>query len=186
MKAVSHKQLGAYLVDQYIADAPKRYIRAFKLGCVEPDKNPATYLKGSFRHQWLRGHNWSNMGNYLEKLSSKLEEKAKMRMLDFYKLGKLIHYIADAFTLAHNSSFDRNLKVHREYETRLEEYFPLLLGFYKHSYVPFTRTVADMIYIFHKDYIHRPQSIYTDAAFSVTVCSSVLKRILDEKQLSYA
>ena len=52
MRGKSHKTLGKYLADKYMTAVPKRYIQAFLLGCIEPDRNPATYLKGSVRRQW--------------------------------------------------------------------------------------------------------------------------------------
>lgn len=185
-KAHSHKQLGAYLAEKYISDAPRRYIRVFKIGCVEPDKNFITYLKGSFRHQWLRGHNWGNTTRYMNRLSKKLEQREKLRLLDFYKLGKLIHYTADAFTLAHNDYFGDNLKEHRSYETKLENYFPWILQLYQHAPVSHCDSVFDLIRTFHNDYLSRPKSVHTDAAFSITVCSSVLDLlILNRRDLQY-
>lgn len=38
-----------------------------------------------------------------------------------YLLGKLIHYIADAFTFPHNNVFKRNLVQHCKYENKLHQ-----------------------------------------------------------------
>lgn len=48
MRGKSHRCLGNYLVQRYMGDAPQSHIKAFLLGCIEPDRNPATYLKGSY------------------------------------------------------------------------------------------------------------------------------------------
>ena len=49
MRGKSHRCLGQYLVEKYMPNAPKRYIRAFLIGCIEPARNPVAYLKGSIR-----------------------------------------------------------------------------------------------------------------------------------------
>ena len=98
MRGKSHRCLGQYLVEKYMPHAPKRYIRAFLIGCIEPDRNPVTYLKGSIRCQWLRGHNYENARRYMRRLSERLERKERLFLIDYYALGKLIHYTVDAFT----------------------------------------------------------------------------------------
>ena len=49
MRGKSHLRLAQYLVEHYLPDAPKSCQIAFRIGCIEPDRNPATYLKGSIR-----------------------------------------------------------------------------------------------------------------------------------------
>lgn len=178
MKAENHKQLANYLAEKYISDVPPRYVRAFKLGCVEPDKNITTYFKGSIKYQWMRGHNWNNMSRYIRRTSRKLERKEDLRLLDFYKLGKLIHYVADAFTLAHNEFFEKNLKKHRSYEKRLQEYFASQLQKYRHITDTLYDSVMDLICSYHNDYLNSPKSIHTDASFCIKVCSTVLEILL--------
>jgi len=95
----SHISLGHYLIDRYFSWQPRRYRQAFLLGCIEPDRNPATYLKGSFRSQWLRGHNYRNARHFMARISSRLEKKETLNLFDYYTLGKLIHYTADALPL---------------------------------------------------------------------------------------
>ena len=105
MRGKSHRCLGKYLVQHYMSDTPERYVKAFLLGCIEPDRNPATYLKGSIRCQWLRGHNYRNARRFMRAISARLERKEKLNLFDYYTLGKLIHYTTDAFTYAHNDTF---------------------------------------------------------------------------------
>ena len=75
MRGKSHRCLGKYLVQHYMSDTPERYVKAFLLGCIEPDRNPATYLKGSIRCQWLRGHNYRNARRFMRAISARLEKK---------------------------------------------------------------------------------------------------------------
>lgn len=178
MKAVSHRQLGTYLAENYMSDIPRRYTQAFLLGCVEPDKNITTYFKGSIRNQWLRGHNWESADRYIRRVCRKLERKEKLHVYDYYNLGKLIHYTADAFTYTHNEKFQDGLHAHRQYEKQLHAAFPqYLLGDstpYRHK----DCSASEAIYSYHNDYVLDWGGVHTDAEYSVTVCTAVLRRLL--------
>ena len=50
-------------------------------------------------------------------------------MWQYYTLGKLTHYLADAFTYPHNENFPDTMLDHHRYETDLRQYF---LGYMAH------------------------------------------------------
>ena len=181
MRGKSHLCLGEYLTHHYMENLPKRYKRAFLIGCIEPDRNPMTYFKGSLHFQWLRGHNYHNANRYMEKLSYRLEHKKKLHLLDYYSAGKLIHYTTDAFTYAHNDLFPTDLSVHKTYEAALQDHF---LDFMTHDpkgdAAPM-RSVMSTIRTHHKDYIGRPGDIHTDTRFAFSVCCSVMSILLFKK-----
>lgn len=177
MRGKSHQHLGRYLADKYMAALPKRYIKAFLIGCIEPDRNPATYLKGSLRRQWLRGHNWGNAQNYMTRLSKRLEKRNKLYLLDYYTIGKLIHYTTDAFTSAHNERFGDDLHNHRQYEEDLQNHFLEYLPRCPEIWTDARNPVMDTIQNYHRDYLRRPVSIHTDTRFAIIVCSMVLTRL---------
>ena len=163
-----------YLTRNYLQIAPRRHIHAFLLGCVQPDKNPATYLKGSLRCKWLRGHNWNNASRYMARLSRRLERRKKLRLLDFYSLGKLIHYTVDAFTGAHNDHFPPQLQQHRQYEERLQSYFLEYLKRKESTTAPTTGKVMDAIRAYHKEYCAMPTSIHNDSKYCLLVSSLIV------------
>ena len=172
MKGESHRQLGRFLMNAYLPGLAKRHARAFLLGCIEPDRNPTTYLKGSVRSQWLRGHNYENAKHFMLRISRRLERKQHWSLLDYYTAGKLIHYTMDAFTYAHNASFPTDLREHKKYEDALQEYF---LTFLRNRSVMERRpgpNVMDTISRNHRDYLSRTPDIFRDAryAFSVSCC----------------
>ena len=172
MRGKSHCQLGAFLASTYFPEIPPLYRRAFLLGCIEPDRNPATYLKGSIRAQWLRGHNFENAKNFMTRIARRLEAKPRWGFFDYYTAGKLIHYTTDAFTYAHNASFPTDLHEHKVYEAELQNYF---LNFLKsHNEAPRKpyHSVMDTIQKNHYEYLFREPDIFRDAAyaFSVTCC----------------
>ena len=80
MRGKSHISLGQYLLEQYLPDLPRHYRKAFLFGCIQPDRNPATYLKGSFRFQWLRGHNYPNASRFMHRIAGRLENKKKLKL----------------------------------------------------------------------------------------------------------
>lgn len=60
MTTKSHFLFGKVLLEQGLPLCSRAEADAFLLGCVEPDYNIATYLKGSMHGQKLKGHNYSN------------------------------------------------------------------------------------------------------------------------------
>ena len=49
-------------------------------------------------------------------------------MWQYYTLGKLTHYLADAFTYPHNENYPDSLLCHRQYETDLRTYLEAYLA----------------------------------------------------------
>ncbi len=174
MRGKSHICLGQYLIQHYMPEIPERYKKAFLLGCIEPDRNPATYIKGSLRYQWLRGHNYLNARRYMRRVSWRLEHKETLNLLDYYTLGKLIHYTADAFTYAHNDMFTTDLVDHREYEVALQNHFLAYMEQDPKVDSHTARSIMEAIYRYHKEYRELPQDIHTDTKFALRACCCVL------------
>lgn len=186
MKSCSHRTLGQYLTDTYLQDYPKYCRRAFSIGCIQPDKNPTTYLKGSIHSQWLRGHNWDNAKKYIRKTGNHLQARKELKLLDFYRLGKLIHYTADAFTYSHNNNYTENLSAHRSYEcdlhSKLEKYLSDQCDDFRIVLHP-NGSVSDFISKNHKRYMHHIPCADNDMDYCVRMCAQVLQLMLQSKQL---
>lgn len=178
MRGKSHISLGHYLIRRYLPDLPSRYRSAFLLGCIEPDRNPATYLKGSLRCQWLRGHNYRNARRFMRRISMRLERRDAWNLFDYYTLGKLIHYTADAFTYAHNDSFPENLSDHREYEERLQDHFLAYLQDNPQVNVRLAGTIMEGISSYHREYSCEKADIHRDSRFALQACCCVLAILL--------
>ena len=183
MRGKSHLCLGKYLAHKYMNNIPKPYVRAFLIGCLEPDRNPATYLKGSIRYQWLRGHNFHNARRYMRKISHRLECKEHWNLLDYYTLGKLIHYTTDAFTFAHNDTFPANLSAHREYETALQRYFLAYLQEDPQIDPHTAHSIMDAIYSYHFRYEDQQADIHCDTTFALNACCCVLAILLTNRMI---
>jgi len=174
MRGKSHHCLGAFLVQLHMSHVPKHCTQAFLIGCIQPDRNPATYLKGSIRCQWLRGHNYPNAHRFMCRLARRLEGKHRLNLLDYYSLGKLIHYTADAFTLAHNAFFPTELGYHREYEVQLQEYFLKFLCTDPKVYMIPAQSIMDAIGQYHREYTRQEPHIHTDASYILSACCCIL------------
>lgn len=180
MKRKSHLSLGKVLSFQYF-HAVSGYQRSiFLLGCMQPDWNLATYLKGSRTYQWLRGHNYMNAQRYMQRLADRLEHCEKWGVLSYYRLGKLIHYVTDAFTQAHNAWFEGNLATHRDYENALQTYF---LAWLEQSWKPQrellarSESIAELIRRTHLRYACHGGDCVTDSCYAFAVATEVLRRL---------
>lgn len=181
MKLESHRILGIYLAKTYLPPLSKGHMRAFLLGCTLPDRNPATYLKGSARAKWLRGHNWSNAHPYIHRLCIRLDSHQKPGIRDYYALGKLIHYTADAFTLPHNDGFPPAIRLHRSYEEKLhrkwEAYLalaPLLCRFPG-------GTMPQIVFQAHSRYEADIPGHDTDLRYTLDTCKALLCRFCSKR-----
>lgn len=174
MRGRSHRCLGQYLAKHYMADTPKLYIKAFQIGCIEPDRNPATYLKGSLRFQWLRGHNYRNARRFMREISRRLEKKETLNVFDYYTLGKLIHYTTDAFTYAHNDTFPADLSEHKQYEDALQNHFLKFMAEDPQVDTIIARSIMDTICSYHREYEKQDSNIQNDSRFALTACCCVL------------
>ena len=174
MRGKSHRCLGQYLAQHYMTDVPKPYVKAFQLGCIEPDRNPITYLKGSFRCQWLRGHNYRNARRFMREISWRLEKKDKLNIYDYYTLGKLIHYTTDAFTYAHNETFPTDLADHKKYEDALQEHFLEFMAQDPEVDILVARSIMGAICCYHREYEQLESNIQNDSKFALNACCCVL------------
>lgn len=77
METKDHKAVGIFLIDQIAEKMEKPLQWAFLWGCVEPDFNVFTYLKGSMHGKKFRGHNYENAYERVKHYVKKLEKEKK-------------------------------------------------------------------------------------------------------------
>lgn len=123
MQKRSHLLLASTLLKANPEVPARRFQWAFLLGSFQPDCNPLSYLKGSRRVAWFRGHNFANAQPYVDSRIRRLQNKQRWNLWNYYTLGKLTHYVADAFTFPHNETFSESLAAHHVYERHLRKYF---------------------------------------------------------------
>lgn len=119
MQKRSHKLLASALLHSHCGFDTRRHEWAFLFGSFQPDCNPFTFLRGSFRARIFGGHRFSNSRHYIDTRIRKLQHCPVWRTRHYYTLGKLTHYLADAFTYPHNETFPDTLMDHHRYERAL-------------------------------------------------------------------
>ena len=152
MQKRSHKLLAATLLENTQGFQARRFELAFLFGSFQPDCNPLTYLKGSLRAYKFRGHNYSNSQHYIYSRISRLQRRQRWTIWQYYTLGKLTHYLADAFTYPHNEHYPDPLLCHHQYETDLRAYLQEYLSERTGRRKQFRANVAESIAQLHNYY----------------------------------
>lgn len=171
MKFRSHLALGRALADRSprLRKHPLRR-GCFVLGNVLPDFLFFTYLRG-FRHsRAMIGHSLP----YSEKLiRRRLLRRLRLGIRsapDAFRLGLLLHYLADSFTYPHTEDFSGDRTEHNRYEERLAEVFPAFL-----TEIPNVPPMSDpgLLRDARASYDDAPHTPEDDAHWIVFVCSAV-------------
>lgn len=161
----SHKLLAQTVMDSYGGFGSRRFRLAFLVGSVQPDCNPLSYLKGSLHALPLRGHNYSNSQRYIERSIRTLQSRRTWSVRQYYRLGKLSHYMADAFTCPHNENFTQSQLEHHQYETLLRLQLAQRL---EHSAAIRARAREDLIpaiRTLHRHYLDAPSDRERDLRY---------------------
>ena len=156
----------------------KRYDLAFLFGSFQPDVNPLSYLKGSLHYKKLRGHNYVNSRAYINAQILKLQHRNHWTIWQYYTLGKLTHYLADAFTYPHNENYPDTMLSHHKYETDLRLF---LAGYLAHCHVKRQQVRRDLIAALeelHKQYMTAKAGTYRDASYILKATSILVEGCL--------
>lgn len=183
MMSKDHRLLGEALARQMIHS--KSYLKnhLFITGCVFPNHNPLTYVKGLCIGHPFKTHFYFLSYPKISRLFKKLENKRQLYFIDYYRLGILIHYVADAFTFPHNEQYPGTMLEHAAYEKyllhkELEGYIAENLSMclsVRYDEQPPEKAFLDM----HDAYLNGKMSPEKDAVYicncSVMVCRRVLE-----------
>ena len=165
MQTRDHKVLAEFLVSKMGQELSVIYIKAFILGNIEPDKNLFTYLHGWVREVKFHGHNYENILPVMEKLFDSMRGKRHWGVREYYHFGKLMHYIADAFTLPHNGIFKGNLREHCRYEKELHRRFLYMLQEPQKQPIQKRGNGLDGIKKLHEEYLKQAGNCENDCRY---------------------
>lgn len=169
MRRESHRILGEVISEELLDTSSPLECAAFRLGCIEPDYNYLTYIKGSIRGQAFHGHNYTNSRNYIRRLSGRLERAAYHGILYHYRLGKLTHYILDAFTYVHNDIFTGTIAEHIHYEHAMSPLFEKLLRQGYQERIQMKENIAKTIDALHELYLEKRREMRDDCTYSLSM-----------------
>ena len=176
MRMRDHKMLAKFLASGMEEDISNISIKAFILGNIEPDFIPFTYLRGWLFGRKLHGHNYENSLPVMRKLFCSLQRKEHFGIREYYHLGKLTHYVADAFTFPHNQVFQGSLAAHCSYERELHEKFESMLQKPKNAFQ--TEALIGSfrnIEILHEKYMHEVGTCECDCRYIMQATRQVCK-----------
>ena len=165
MQKRSHTLLAQTLLKSRHGFSARRFEMAFLIGSFQPDVNPFSYLKGSVHYDRLKGHNYPNSRNYIYAHIDKLQRRDRWTIWQYYTLGKLTHYLADAFTFPHNENYPDSLIAHREYEDALRVY---LAEYLQNRTLRLEQARRDLILAIdelHRRYMETQADVDQDARF---------------------
>lgn len=183
MQLKSHLSLAVHIVNSLNDKKLKLFQKAFLFGCVSPDINVLTYLKGSVGHKPLKGHDYKSSYGYISKKLRSLQRKSKLNILDFYEIGKVVHYIADDFTYPHNEEFSENLSEHCRYEKDLHPHFETYLSERNLNEISLDEDAVEtdpLSYLddSHKKYRQEDPSYSRDSQYATKVSEKVVSKLL--------
>lgn len=175
VRAKDHLTLGRFLLNQYDHAGLQKYRFAFLLGCIEPDYNVATYTRGIWNHKKFRGHNAENSFTHIVKCMTDLQNDGLSSAWDYFTLGTMLHYVADAFTWPHNEFWKGNLLQHVIYERKLHEvFFHALRADIKNMPAPVGYSLIQYFGDVHDTYSAASHKLETDCRYIVGVCEAML------------
>lgn len=178
MQTKDHLSLAKYIVRT--ANSKRRSISlthraAFVFGCIEPDINMFSYIKGSLSNRPLTGHNYECSSAYMQKILEALSLKSNWTVSDYFLFGRFTHYATDAFTYPHNNIFPGTIREHSDFEARLHHRFSRYLHYHGKKgmhRVPLVR-LSDFISKFHSEYLQKCGNIETDCIYIADIINTI-------------
>ncbi|MFQ7001639.1 MAG: zinc dependent phospholipase C family protein [Clostridium sp.] len=179
MKTIDHKTLVYLLLSKNINENLNLFEKAFVFGCIEPDINILTYMKGSIKFKKLFcGHTRKHSLDYILKNLEYLNKQEKLNIFDFYKLGKIMHYIADSFTYPHTENFKGNIIEHTNYENKLHLFLEENKLKFKVNKNNDFQDLKKYLLDNQEKYNNQNMSIENDLKFIVNICSGITNAII--------
>ena len=165
MQKRSHKLLASSLLTAQQGFGTRRYELAFLFGSFQPDCNPFTYLRGIRSTHKPQGHNFTSTQLYINRCIQDLQQRSSWSIRHYYTLGKLTHYLADAFTYPHNENYPNSLMDHRRYEEELRQRLAEHLSRTKLLKQQLRQDLTDALDQLHRQYMESKASLERDIRY---------------------
>ena len=178
MQKRSHTLLARTLMKQTCGFENRRFALAFLFGSFQPDCNPLSYLKGWRHGTPLMGHNFSNSRRYIFRRIRRLQKQAHWGIWQYYTLGKLTHYLADAFTFPHNETYEDSLLAHRHYEAQLRHQLTEHIGLCRSNSMPRCHDLSTALTELHQQYLSADSHLQRDIDYILDATSLLISALL--------
>lgn len=121
----------------------------------------------------------------MEKFIRKFNAKKDMGIMSTWRMGVVLHYIADYFTFPHNAHYTGGFKEHCVYEEALKKrMYRFVDGIKPFSYsdsvhvLPSKKHISDFILERHEQYRLQKGNVDLDCKYAVLACMSVMASLL--------
>ena len=174
MQKRTHTLLARTLLRSETGFSARRFELAFLFGSFQPDVNPFSYLKGSLHYNKLKGHNYNNSRAYINARILKLQRRRRWTIWQYYTLGKLTHYLADAYTYPHNPDYPDTMLDHHNYETDFRRF---MRGYLAHQHLRRQQARRDLVAALeelHEQYMATRASMVRDANYILKATSLLM------------
>lgn len=176
MRKKSHISLSRGVIKGLGEDNIIKHRYTFYIGSIVPDCIPSFITR---RHNMEQ--TFDIFVNHMEKFVRILGKREKIGFRQSIRMGMILHYIADYFTMPHNSHYEGGFKEHCVYEgaqlkcmrnyvkdVRSEEINVKLPDPLKD-----VKQVVEYIKEKHKEYVELHQGVKDDCEFSLEACLCV-------------
>ena len=184
MQKRSHTLLARTLMERTAGFDKRRFALAFLFGSFQPDCNPLSYLKGSRRGTPLMGHNFSKSQPYVCHRIHRLQKKDRWNIWQYYTLGKLTHYLSDAFTFPHTETYTESLQAHRRYEAQLRHQLAGRIGHYQDRRLPAGQDLTATLERLHRQYLSAASYLQRDIDYILDATSLLVSSLLPQPAAS--
>ncbi|MGN0435056.1 MAG: zinc dependent phospholipase C family protein [Wujia sp.] len=115
MRKKSHISLAKGIISGLDCENRITHRVSFYIGSIWPDCIPSFITK---RHNIVE--TFDEFDKRMKRFVVKYNQKKDLGMMSTFRMGTVMHYIADYFTYPHNAHFQGNLKEHCSYEEELK------------------------------------------------------------------
>ncbi|CUH92234.1 zinc dependent phospholipase C family protein [Herbinix luporum] len=180
MRKKSHISLAKFLVNNMKEHKVIKYKKAFYLGSILPDLIPSFLTK---RHTFEE--TFDILINEIKSITINYDVSKGVSRYFARHLGVITHYLADYFTLPHNSTYTGTITDHVYYEKELKyqlrEYIEIEDIHSKAIQGQVLNTFDEIIQFItktHKEYLEALKTVKEDIRYIIELCSKVVNAII--------
>jgi hypothetical protein len=180
MRKKSHISLAKFLVNNMKEHKVIKYKKAFYLGSILPDLKPSFLTK---RHTFEE--TFDILINEIKSITINYDVSKGVSRYFARHLGVITHYLADYFTLPHNSTYTGTITDHVYYEKELKyqlrEYIEIEDIHSKAIQGQVLNTFDEIIQFItktHKEYLEALKTVKEDIRYIIELCSKVVNAIV--------
>lgn len=181
MRKKSHISLSRGVIKGLGEENIIKHRYTFYIGSIMPDCLPSFLVR---RH--TMEDTFDVFVKHMEKFVNKLNKKPKVGFVQSIRMGMILHYIADYFTLPHNSHYEGGFKEHCVYEGKQLKCMRSFVEKYKSDRVKLEapkllrdiKQIGEYVKSRHQEYVLLHQGVKDDCRFSLETCICVALSLL--------